>query len=120
MGTISLGLSQDMIVPMADCDISPPITIEISEPEQRTTPSMEQKSELTAVELNKEVKCKEDILKRTKRTKDFVSSSQIGLVLSSVAETHPKIYPSRCNLQFSICRHAGRKVLSLDNHYCVF
>ena len=49
-----------------------------------------------------------------------VSSYQIGLILSSVAEIHPKIDPSRCNLQFSICSHAGGKVLSLGNHHSLF
>ena len=53
-------------------------------------------------------------------TKGVVSSYQIGLILPSVAETHPKIYPSRCNLQFSICRHAGGKVSSLGNHHSLF
>ena len=49
-----------------------------------------------------------------------VSSFQIGLSLPSVAETDPKINQSRCNLQFSICRHAGGKVLSLENHHSLF
>ena len=49
--------------------------------------------------------------------KGVVSSYKIGLILPSVAETHPKIYPSRCNLEFSIIRHARGKVLSLANHH---
>ena len=47
--------------------------------------------------------------------KGVVSSYQISLVLPSVAETHPKMYQSWCNLQFSICWHAGGKVLSFGN-----
>ena len=39
-----------------------------------------------------------------------VASYQVRLILPSVAETHPKMYPCRCNLQYSICRHAVRKV----------
>ena len=46
-----------------------------------------------------------------------VSSYQIKLILPSVAETHPKMFPSRCNFQFSICRLAGGKVLSLKNYH---
>ena len=46
--------------------------------------------------------------------KGVVSSYQIELILPSVAETYPKMYPSQCNLQFSICRLAGGKVLSLE------
>ena len=52
--------------------------------------------------------------------KGVVSYYQIGLILPSVAEIHPKIDPSRCNLQFSICRHAGGKVLSLENQHSLF
>ena len=47
------------------------------------------------------------------RFKGVVSSYQIGLILPSVAETQPKMYQSRCNLQFSICRHAGGKALKI-------
>ena len=52
--------------------------------------------------------------------KGVVSCYQIGLILPSVAETHKKIYPSRCYLQFSISRHARGKVLSLENHHSLF
>ena len=48
--------------------------------------------------------------------KGGVSSYQISLVLPSVAETHPKMYQSRCNLHFSVCRQPGGKILSLENH----
>ena len=53
-------------------------------------------------------------------TKGVVSSDQIGLILPSVAETHPKMYPSRCNFQFSICTHAGGMILSPENHQSLF
>ena len=52
--------------------------------------------------------------------KGVVPSYQIWLILPSVAETHPKIHPSRCNLKFSICRHAGGMVSSLGNHHSLF
>ena len=49
-----------------------------------------------------------------------VASYQIRLILPSVAQTCPKICPSRCNLQYFICRHAVRKVLSLEYHHSLF
>ena len=52
--------------------------------------------------------------------KGVVSSYQIGLILPSVAETQPKMYQSRCNLQFSICRHTEGKVISIENHHNLF
>ena len=52
--------------------------------------------------------------------KGVVSSYQIELILPSVVETDPKTNQSRCNLQFSICRHAGGKVLRLENHHSLF
>ena len=55
-----------------------------------------------------------------RRQKGVVASYQIRLILPSVAQTHPKMYPSRCNLQYSICRHAVRKVLSLEYHHSLF
>ena len=51
------------------------------------------------------------------RKKGVVSSYQISLVLPSVGETHPKMYQSRCNLQFSIYWYAGGKILSFENRY---
>ena len=56
----------------------------------------------------------------TPKSKGVVSSYQIGLTLSSVAETDLKTNQSQCNLQFSISRHAGGKVLSLENHHSLF
>ena len=55
-----------------------------------------------------------------KFAKGVVASYQIRLNLPSVAQTHPKMYLSRCNLQYSICRHAVRKVLSLEYHHSLF
>ena len=55
-----------------------------------------------------------------RRLKGVVSSFQIGLILPSVAETDPKINQSWCNMQFSVCRHAGGKGLSLENHHGLF
>ena len=52
--------------------------------------------------------------------KGVVSSYQIRLILLSVAEADPKLNQSWCNLQFSICRHAGEKVLSLKNQDSLF
>ena len=54
------------------------------------------------------------------RMKGVVSSYQIKLILPSVAENHPKIYPSQCNLLFSICRHARGNIVSLKNHHRLF
>ena len=48
----------------------------------------------------------------------FILSNRANL--PSVAETNPKINQSRCNLQFSICKHARGKVLSLENHHSLF
>ena len=60
---------------------------------------------------------KNHILQLILYDKGVVSSYQIRLGLPSVAETHPKMYLSRCNLQFSICWHAGGKVLSFEYRY---
>ena len=55
-----------------------------------------------------------------KFNRGVVSSYQIGLILPLVAETDPKINKSQCNLQFSICIHAGGKILSLENPHSLF
>ena len=48
--------------------------------------------------------------------KETVESYKILLILPSVAETHPKMYLSKCNSQFSINIPAGGKISSPENN----